>query len=409
MRFWIWFSWRNLWRNRRRTLLQLLAISGTVFLGVFFQNVATGEYADMIRMGVRTGSGDVGIYHRKYLQDRGQNQTVPVGPWVMRIRQISGVERVFLRLYIPALVRSPWATRGGLLLGMDLNQEADHPFLQEHRRKGHLPRPGQAEALIGADLAERLGLRVGKKLVVMMQDWEGTTVSALLRVRGILHTGIPEVDARMVVVDRTWLGKLLGDTARVHEVAVLLRPGVHTRQVLRSLAPLLQPFPEVRAYPWEEAMPELRSAIRIDHTSMVIMMLFMYIVVGIGALNVMFMSVLERTHEIGLLRAVGMTARQIHRLVVLEGIQLAVVGALTGSLAAHVLTLFLQKPGMDLSGLTSAQSFGGVLWEPVIHPYPDVPGMLTFAGIMILLVILGSWFPARWAAHQPPATAMRAP
>jgi ABC-type lipoprotein release transport system permease subunit len=409
MRFWIWFSWRNLWRNRRRTLLQLLAIAGTVFLGVFFQNVATGEYTDMIRMGVRTGSGDVGIYHKHYLQDRGQNQTVPVGPWVARVRQIPGVERVFLRLYVPALVRSPWATQGGVVLGMDLHREADHPFLQEHRRKGHLPRPGRAEALIGADLAERLGLRVGKKLVVMMQDWDGTTVSALLRVRGILHTGIPEVDARMVVVDRIWLGTLLGDTSRVHEVAVLLKPGVRPHQILRSLQPLLDPFPEVRAYPWEEAMPELRSAIRIDHTSMVIMMLFMYIVVGIGALNVMFMSVLERTHEIGLLRAVGMTARQIHRLVVLEGVQLAIVGALSGSAAAHALTLLLQKPGLDLSGLTSAQSFGGVLWEPVIHPYPDVSGMLTFAGIMILLVILGSWFPARWAAHQPPATAMRTP
>ncbi|MCF6192103.1 MAG: hypothetical protein L3J76_03065, partial [Candidatus Hydrothermae bacterium] len=130
MRFWLWFSWRNLWRNRRRTLLQLLAIAGTVFLGVFFQNVAAGEYADMIRMGVRTGSGDVGIYHRAYLQERKLTQTVPLGSWIAALRSDARVERIFLRLYVPALIRSPWATRGGMLLGMDMANEADHPFLQ---------------------------------------------------------------------------------------------------------------------------------------------------------------------------------------------------------------------------------------------------------------------------------------
>ncbi len=409
MRFWLWFSWRNLWRNRRRTLLQLLAIAGTVFLGVFFQNVAAGEYADMIRMGVRTGSGDVGIYHRGYLQDRKLTQTVPLGSWITTLRSDSRVERIFLRLYVPALIRSPWATRGGMLLGMDMTNEADHPFLQAHRRKGHLPRPGAREALVGADLAERLGLKPGKKLVVMLQDWQGTTVSALLRVTGLLHTGIPEVDARMVVVDRGWLGRVMGDTSRVHEVALLLGSGTPPQTFLRSLQPLMDTLPDVRAYSWEEAMPELRSAIRIDHTSMVIMMLFMYIVVGIGALNVMFMSVLERTHEIGLLRALGMTAGQLHRVVVLEGIQLAFVGTAVGSLAAHLLTLGLRGPGIDLSGLTSAQSFGGVLWDPVIHPFPDIRGMLTFSGIMVVLVVGGSWFPARWAARQTPAASMRAP
>ena len=400
------FAWRNLWRNRRRSLLQVLAIAGAIYLSTCFENLAMGEYEDIIRMGVRTGSGHVAVYRKGYLEERRFNLHFPLGPWVDSLKGLSGVEGVFPRLYVPGLARSFRASRAALIIGASSEDLATHPFLQKGL-SGDLPRGRRA--VVGRALAEALGLRPGRKFVVVVQDFGGELTSVLLRVSGIVETGVPEMDGGAVFMEREAFAALLGDRRRAHEVAVVARKGVRTRDLLARVRALIRD-PDLEAVRWEKAMPELKSGIALDHTNLLLMNVLIFLIVSVGSLNVMFMSALERMREWGILRALGMRRRTVIRLVLIEGMLLGGVGMVAGSLLTVITTLITGHTGVDfrwLMGESSSVSFAGIAWEPVIYPRMHWGILVLYNLAMVLLSLLGSVLPARWAASLKPAEALR--
>lgn len=399
-------AWRNLWRNRRRTLLQVLAISGAVYLSTCFENLAMGEYEDIIRMGVRTGSGHVAVYRKGYLEERKFKLHFALGPWLDSLKALPEVEGVFPRLYAPGLARSFRTNRAAMIIALEREDMATHPFLQKSLR-GSLP--GVREAVVGKDLAEALGLEKGRKFVVVLQDFEGELTSLLFRVSGVVHTGVPELDRGAVFVDRTFLASLLGDGHQVHEVAIMARKGVRVPRLLAKVQAVL-PEADLEAVRWEEAMPELKSGIAMDHSNLILMNVLIFLIVAVGTLNVMFMSALERVREWGILRALGLRRGTVLRLVLAEGILLGAVGMLVGSALTILTTVITGHTGVDfrwMMGETSSVSFAGIAWEPVVYPRMNWTILALYCGAVVFLSLLGGLFPARWAASLKPAEALR--
>ncbi|HEY9070641.1 MAG TPA: ABC transporter permease, partial [Candidatus Ozemobacteraceae bacterium] len=110
-------AWRNLWRNPHRTLLQILAVAGSLFVAVFFNNMAYGSYRQMIREGVKAGSGHVGIYHERYIKDRKIEQWFVVGSAPAGLERLPGVTGVFPRLLLTGLARTSHDGCGVAILG----------------------------------------------------------------------------------------------------------------------------------------------------------------------------------------------------------------------------------------------------------------------------------------------------
>ena len=132
----IWFKlgWRNLWRNRRRTIIELVSIGGSVFLGVAWNNLAVGIYDKMIDDGVRMGSGHIGIYHHEYLELRKTEQTFEIGNLVSELESDPDVSGVYPRLHVPGLVRSSRDSRASGLMGIDFEREkSTNPLLAQKR------------------------------------------------------------------------------------------------------------------------------------------------------------------------------------------------------------------------------------------------------------------------------------
>ncbi len=399
-------AWRNLWRNRRRSLLQVLAIAGAVYLSTCFENLAMGEYEDIIRMGVRTGSGHVAIYRKGYLEERKFRLHFPLGTWVDSLRRLPEVEGVFPRLYVPGLARSFRSNRAALVIGASREDLATHPFLKKGL-SGDLPRGRRA--VVGKDLAEALGLALGKKFVVVVQDFQGELASVLLRVSGIVQTGVPEMDGGVVFVEREAFASLLGDRRQVHEVALVARKGVRTRDLLVRVKALVRD-PDLTVVRWEKAMPELKSGIAMDHANLLLMNVLIFLIVSVGTLNVMFMSALERVREWGILRALGMRRTTVLHLVLAEGLLLGGTGMLLGSLLTVITTLITSHTGVDfrwMMGESSSVSFAGIAWEPVIYPRMHWGILTLYNFAVVTLSLLGALLPARWAASLKPAEALR--
>lgn len=401
-------GWRNLWRNPRRTFLQVLAVACSLFLAVFFNNLAFGSYLQMIREGVKAGSGHIGIYHPAYLKERKVEQFFTVASAAARLARFPDVKGVFPRLQLPGLARSSHDSCGVAILGMDLSAEAgSHPLLERRRLKsGAVPSEGRG-VLIGDRLAGILRLQVGRKLVVMFQGAGGDICSALFRVAGIFHSGVTQMDAGVIVADRKTLGEAFGAPDAAHELAIMLSgPDLVSSTLVTIRNGGCLPASSA-AFPWQEAMPQLDGAIRIDRIQFRFMILILYLIVGLGAANTLLMSVMERTREFGLFRALGLGPGSIRNMVLAEGIVLGTLGMMIGTACGLLVTWYAKRTGIDFSALMGEAEVAGMLIDPIIYSDWDHAATLWFNGGMLLIAVIASLYPAHKALQVRPAQAMR--
>lgn len=408
--FWLKMGWRNLWRNRGRTFLQVLAIAGGLMIGIFFRNLAAGSYEKMIFDGTRSGSGHVGLYHQDYFRDRKTISCFSPAGILARLQENPMVRNVFPRLIVPGLIQSSRESNGTLLLGLDIETEKTvNPLLKrQNLTAGTFPVGDQkTNLLIGSGLAQRLQVKVGNKLVVTFQDAEATFSNHLFRVAGIFHTGITQFDRDVALVDRQTLAKAFGKTEVVHEIAVVLEDRHTLPEFLNWVRGQGNLPGQVQAYPWMEAMPELYGAIRLDGVAFEIMMGILFFLIGIGTVNTLLMSVTERTREFGLLRALGLNSSGIQKTVFAEALVLGILGVTLGVMLGCAASSYTYRYGLDLSRLIGKTEVAGILVDPLIFSIWDLSSMTFFAIVMMIMVVLTSIYPTHRALKIRPAEAMR--
>lgn len=403
------YAWRSLWRNRRRTLITLAAIALSIMLVQAFHNLSAGVYARMIDDGVRAGSGHLAVYRHGYLDDRDETLSFPPADLPARVAALPGVSRVLPRIYLPALAQSSHDSRAVLLLGVDPAAEQKvNPFVKEVEINHQLRGENRQDALVGKRLLDDLRLAVGRKLVVTAQHRDGTLHSELLRVRGVVETGIADIDASLLMVDRRQAALLAGMDNEIHELAIILAGQDETPRLYPRVAALAAENPSLAAVSWETAMPNLANAIRLDYASQKFIFVIILLIVTIGVINTMLMSVMERLREFGLVLALGSSPARLRRLVLLEALLLGGVAALCGCLLGALATWYLVEVGINLRSLIpETLEFGGVVFDPVLRAAWDLWWMGKIALYVVGLTILAALYPAFRAGRITPAEAMR--
>ena len=402
-------AWKNLWRNRRRTLITLSALGFSLFLLQTFHNLSYGVYAQMVDSGVRAGSGHIALYRGDYAQSRDEQLSFSEAGLSAAIAREQGVRAALPRVYLPGLAQSSRESRGILLLGIDPRAEAEvNPFWKNLPEKERIVDPEGREALVGSRLLKELKLEIGNKFVVTVQHRDGELTSELLRVRGVLRTGLKEIDASMVMVGRQRAAAMAGIPGEIHELAVILERAGDQPRLLPRLAALAEEHPEVRAVPWEIAMPNLSDAIRLDYASQKFIFAVILLIVTIGVVNTLLMAVMERIREFGVLLAIGATPGRLRLIIWHEALLLGLLSMALGTLLGSAATWYLVEQGLDLRALLPAGlEFGGVVFDPVLRAAWDLPWMVRMGLYVVGLCLLASIYPAIKAARIPPAEAMR--
>ena len=403
------YAWRSLWRNRRRTVITLTAIALSIMLVQAFHNLAVGTYARMIDDGVRAGSGHLAVYRQGYLDGREETLSFSPEELIEQTRALAGVAQVLPRLYLPALAQSSYDSRGILLIGVDPEVErAVNPFLKELPADGMLRDGAGRDAIIGQRLLADLKLAVGRKLVVTAQHRDGTLHSELLRVRGVVATGMAEIDGSLLMVGRERAAQLVGMPGEIHELAIILESADDEARVHPALAALTASVPGTVAVSWETAMPNLANAIKLDYASQKFIFAIILLIVTIGVVNTLLMSVMERLREFGVVLALGSSPARLRRLVLLEALLLGGVAALVGCLLGSLATWYLVVVGIDLKNfIPETLEFGGVVFDPVLRAAWDLPWMAKIAVYVVALTVLAALYPAVKAGRVTPSEAMR--
>ncbi|MDH3455009.1 MAG: ABC transporter permease, partial [Desulfuromonadales bacterium] len=298
MRDYLHLAWRNLWRNRRRTIITLAAIAFSIMLVQALHNLSAGVYAGMVDSGVRAGSGHIAVYRQHYLASREETLHFKDDSLVSEIEAIDGVELALPRLYIPALAQSSRESRGIMLIGVDPQRERQiNPFLKTLPADAMVRSADSRDAVVGVRLLDELQIKPGQKFVVTAQHQDGTLHSELLHVRGVVSSGMKDIDSSLILVGRERAGLLSGSSSSVHELAVILSNPGDEAQVHEKITALLGAHPGIEAVSWQRAMPNLADAIKLDYASQKFIFVIILLIVSIGVVNTLLMSVMERMRE----------------------------------------------------------------------------------------------------------------
>jgi len=398
---------RNLWRNRRRSLLTLSAMVVSSSLLILCLGVFSGMFADMLASATEQYYGHVVISAEGYQEDRDMYTNFPTDEALLNdLASDPQIVAVAPRVRSFGLVSHAVDSQPAELLGIDPLREQHVTTLSEHLVAGvSLIEGPQDGALIGSGLAQKLGVGIGGELIVLTQAADGSIGNDLLQVRGIFTTGDPRHDNGLVLVQIDWLRRLLALPAVDHEIALRVSEPLQAAQIADRLAARIDHGYEI--LDWGDLLPQMREAIAAYGVSRMIMVTILYLATGLGILNTFFMSVLERTREFGVLMAFGVRPWRIRLLVLTESLFMGVIALFFGIVLALCMTLYMHHVGIDLSGAISPISYAGGTILPRLHAVLVFDNFSIPAVMLLAVSLLAGFLPANRAAKLRPVEALR--
>lgn len=398
-------AWRNLWRNQRRTLITAAALALAVASMSFLLAMMDGMFARMVHTATAARSGEAQLHAPNYRETRDETLTIrEAEATLQRARKAPGVVAASGRIWGLGLAAIGDRSRSVQLVGVDPEHEQRITNWQERLVAGHYLGQRDDEVLIGHELAAALEVGVGSKLVLTASDVRtGEAAADLMYVAGVLRTGDQLIDEQAVILPLRRAQRLTGLGGELHEVALDVDAPVEERAAIEAVIGPLAVAGAVEPVPWHELNPVVAQSLEMQGVWMGVLILFVFVILGFGIVNTIAMSLAERMHEFGVMRALGTAPSMLGALIVVEASLLGLVGAVPGALAGLAISAWSQRVGLDFSG---SSQMGMTLHEP-IYPVPDVPGTLLVAVVFSGLTAITSIVSAIRAARVEPVEAMR--
>ena len=400
-------GWRNIWRNKRRSVLSALAVALSCALLVFMMALQRGSYAGMIDSTARSHTGHVQVQHPDYLEEKDLISSLDDPVAVME--RLAGLPRMVAlapRVNAPVLVSAGKRTFGGMLFGIDPAREAVASRMKEAVVQGAWLAPDdRAGVLMGERLARNLGVELGDEVVFLGQGRDGSIAAARLFVRGLYDFGMDELDRTTVAAHIEAVQAAFSMQGAVSEVAVLLEADRYRPAAVEAIKQRLAGLEGVSVPGWPEVMPGVIQAIELDWNSALIMYFVLVLVVGFGIANTFLMAFMERIHEYGVMLSLGMRRGQVGRMAYLESLLLTGVGLVVGLAVGIAVSTWYGQHGIHFPGSEDMASHYGV--STVVYPQVSLLVLGWAGGIVASVSAVMAVYPAVKASRLQPVAALR--
>ncbi len=396
-------SFRNLWRHRTRMVVTLTAVSLSTLLVFVYFALIEGSHTSMLKSLLQSGRyGSIEVYHPEYRETPALWNSLEFSPEAeQRIRQLPTVVTVAPRIRSGGLLSvGPNSVGVGILA---LNWLADSTLSPLLLVRGRLAQPGELALLLSEQIARSLEIGVGDTVVLITQDAYGSLAVDLFVVCGLYRSANPDADPFLALMDLKTAQNFLAMPGQVTEIALWTTDLMNPRPTAQRVQEILGP--RARVLTWKEDHPEIDQYLKLDSGSGWIAVDMLLFLVALIVLSTLYMNVVERIREFGVMMAMGLRPRWIRGIVLLESLWIGLLGtvlglagglALAGYLSAHPWVWRLEGGG-ELFGISQVEISTRIL-----------PSHFVYTVLLVLVLsLLGGWLPARRAASLKPAEALR--
>lgn len=415
-------AWRNLWRNRKRTVITLSSIAVGFALAVLFIGIGDGSHNSMIRNAIQLGEGHLTVQPKDYQAAPSNHSFLHNGKQlVAAIKALDLPGKVMPRISIQALASTANNSVGAGLLGIETESSLHHPLdpMAEKLKPtlisgAWLTSDDERGVIIGSGMARKLKAKIGSKIVLMAGKKGGDSQAYLAKVRGIFHAPMDEMNDFFIVSHLSFARQFLigegGDAFRepLTRIAIFLQDPDTQDAWKQKLKDLLKNDHNLVVLDWQEMMPQLIQFIALDNAGNYVFLIFILIMVVFGILNTVLMSVLERTREFGLLRALGMNRQHLLLLVLFESLFLSLLAIIAGWLLGGLTHLWFSHHGIDFSSfMEGGTSLMGTMMDPIIYTELSWDRVKQLTEIVFITTMVTGIYPAVKAAKVTPVEALR--
>ena len=400
-------AWRNIWRNKRRTLITSGSVFFAIILAVFMRSATDGVYEGMIRNVISFSSGYIQIHQNGYWNERSiENAMVADTNFISALKKHKGVLYCTPRIESFALASANNKTRGMAFMGVDPDKENEANGMAQKISSGTFFSSQKDNGiLLGEGLANYFNLKVGDSLVFISQGYHATSAAAVFPIRGIISLGSPQLNDNLAYLTLQNARQFLSADSLYTSVSIYLTNVNDLNSVANSLRSSFSSKP-LEVMTWKEMMPEMDQFITADKSGHLIIIGILYLVISIGLYSTVLMMTYERRHEFGILVSIGMKKRLLMLVVFMETMFVTFFGALLGMGASFLFILYFVLYPIRFTGkLQEAYERFGI--EPIINMSLSPHIFYYQALIIFVLAFFATLYPSVRILKLKPVEAMR--
>jgi len=397
-------AWRNIWRNKKRSIIIISAIAVGLCCGLFASATMFGMWDSMINTTIDRDLGHFQIHSKTFEDEKLVTDTIPnFENLITTIKTNKNVAGISSRVVIEGMASSASTSNGVRILGINPTNEKKVTSVNRQIIRGsYFEGSWKNQIVIGEKLADNLGIKEKSKIVLSFQGIDGSIIYGAFRVTGIYKTESSIFDKSNVFVNEDDILRLINADKISNEIVVRLSS---VQQVDSVYIPIKNKFSNLSVKYWGEVAPELKFYYNMLGTQMNIFLGIILFALLFGITNTMLMSVMERVRELGVLMAVGMKRSRVFFMIMMETISLSFIGGIIGLILALILIQYFGSVGINLSAFTEGLS----QWSLGTQLYTSLP--LSFYPPLVLMIlataVIAAFYPALKAIKLKPATAIR--
>lgn len=403
----IWkLAFRNIWRNKRRTLITSASVMFAGFLTITMSSIETGMWEKMLQNVIDQTTGQVQIQSKKFFDEPTLDNSFAFSESEFKkVSQIKHVTAVNPRIESFSLASFGEKTKPVYIIGVNPDLEDVMTGLKKRVVKGsYLGTQKGSGILLGVNLAKNLNILLGDSLAFFGQGYRGVFSVGMLPVKGFVKFPLEDMNNQMVYMNQIDAWELFQAPELYTQLMIRTKSNKYTDLVKNEIKENIK-NDELKVYGWKELIPELVEAKEMDESTTVITMSILYLVVSFGIFGTLLMLINERRHEMGVLLAIGMKKRQLMGIVWLEFWLIAILGLTMAMILSLCITTYLKWFPVPLTGMEEVyEQFG---FEAVMTATVSLKIFITELIKVTLIVSILSLFPVWKIYTLQPLNALR--
>ncbi|MCG7858704.1 ABC transporter permease [Flavihumibacter sediminis] len=398
-------TWRNLWRNRRRTFITMASITFAVLLAVLMQSFQKGIFDNLVKNVVSFYYGYVQVHANGYWDEQVLDNSFAYNDsMVERLSQIPHIEEVVPRLETFVLASVGNTTKGCMLVGTDPLKENILTGLRSKLVNGEYFKDEEPAAMIAEGLAGRLGVSINDTLVLLAQGYHGAMAAGKYNVKGIVHFGSPALNDELLYLPLKESQRFLTAENMITSLALAIDDPARLTEIQNQVRTIVGNEHEVMN--WKELMPEIANHIKADTGSFYIFNGILYLIIAFGIFGTILMMTTERQYEFGMLIAIGMKKIKLGIMLLLETLLITIIAVIAGILLSLPLVIYFNKQPVRLTGEMAKvyEQFG---FEALFPTAVNQGIFLTQSSFVLAIACLIALYPLWHVSRIDPVVSMK--